>query len=384
LVRYTFELSSQDGVFHKNETADFKNITIKQDGKIGDKYVVRFECGAENLHNFTQFFEFVHNCPMLPSSIHLKVTGDVKAATAVKSSFIQTKIKKVYNELEAKKQPSKTKTDPNIVSSINQTSSKDSINATISANVVDYSKLKVGDKFDVLNKTLDFSFVNSQNSQIIKGQVYRRIDLQTLKPIQDAEVTIRNLDFGQCASYRLKTGINGNFVSPKLFIFNEGLTSRFQVIVTANDLTQYKKTVVSGGIGAPAEIDLGNIELWSPLMLENASISASVFDSVNNKALEGVKVSAYQGFVNIDNEQAVKKRENNNVKNAGFIQVGGEKKVIDDFALLQTKEAQLKNHKVYLQNNTNAEGFYEVKELSPNLYTFVFEKEGYYREILSK
>jgi len=202
--------------------------------------------------------------------------------------------------------------------------------------------------------------------------------------IQDAEVTIRNLDFGQCASYKLKTDINGNFVSPKLFIFNEGLTSRFQVIVTANDLTQYKKTVVSGGIGAPAEIDLGNIELWSPLMLENASISASVFDSVNNKALEGVKVSAYQGFVNIDNEQGVEKRENNNVKNAGFIQVGGEKKVIDDFALLQTKEAQLKNHKVYLQNNTNAEGFYEVKELSPNLYTFVFEKEGYYREILSK
>lgn len=393
VLRYSFELASEDGIFKKNETADFKNVTIKQDGKVGNKYVVKFESGPENLDNFTQFFEFVHNCPMLPSSIDLKISGEVKTSgslNATTTAFMQNKIKKISNKnKESTKQPATTSSNAdsnsNIVTTVNQTSTKDSVNVTISAKVVDYSKLKVGDKFDVMNKTLDFSFVNSEQTQIIRGQVYRRIDLKTLVPIQDAQVTIKNLDFAQCSTYNLKTDIKGNFNSPKLYIFKEGLTSKFQVIIFANGLTQYKKTVATGGIGAPSVIDLGKIELWSPSMLENANISATVLDSVNNYPLEGVKVSVYQGFINIDNEKVDDKSQHKDVHSGGFIQPSNQQTgENNDKNSQQLNEGQLQNYKIYLQNETDYEGFYEAKDLSPNLYTLIFEKEGYYREILSK
>ena len=58
-------------------------------------------------------------------------------------------------------------------------------------------------------------------------------------------------------------------------------------------MTQYNSTVVIRGIGAPAEIDLGNIELWSPSMLEMADLSATVLNSINNEPIENVKVSIY-------------------------------------------------------------------------------------------
>ncbi len=367
VLRYTFNLSSQDGTFVRNQSADFKNITVRQDGKDGKRYLVSFDSGPEILNSFTEYFEFVHNCPLLPASIDVKVSGEVKAKGTV---FLEKKMKKTLNQISNKQTGAVG--NPNIVSTVNQTNSNNSIDATVSTKVIDYSKLKIGDKFEVMNKNLDFSFVNSQQTQVIKGQVFQRIDLKTSVSLQDAQITIRSLDFGQCASYTLQSDINGNFNSPTLYNFKEGASTKFQVIVTYKDLSQYKKTVIAGGIGAQAIIDLGPIELWSPSMLESVNLNATVLDSINNKKLDGVKVSVYQGFINIDNEKTEVKTE----KTTSFIQMVEK----TDASLLETNQEKLNNFNVV----TDASGFYQFTNIPPNLYTVVYEKEGYYREILSK
>jgi len=375
VLRYTFELSSSDGTFERNKTENFKNLIIKQDAKVGSYYIVRFEGGPENLEKFTQFFEFVHNCPMLPAKIYIKVKGEVNPGLRNPTSFIENKMKSKIKQAVS--------SDPNIVSKVDQNTTNDSINAVVSSNVIDYSKLKIGDRFEVLNKTMDFSFV-SEDSQLIQGKVFKRVDLKTTIPINNAEVVIKNLDFGQCEEYTVTTDANGYFSSPKLYIFKDDLKSKFQISVKANDLTPFKKTVIAGGIGAPDVINLGNIELWSPTMLESINISSSIINSIDNTPVDGVKVSLYQGFINVDNEVSDYKPNSSNVN---FIQLNennskDKKETVLD--LLELKSNNMDNNLLFKTEVTDSKGLYEFKELSPNLYTLIFEKEGFYREVLSK
>jgi len=367
ILRYNFELSSQDGSFIRNDTADFSNITIKQNGKIGDKYVVRFEGGADYLQTFTQLFEFVHDCPLNPSSIDVKVSGEVFPAP---TSFIQSKMRK----LKKSKSQKTYKADPVIQTSVNQTSSKDSISATVNTNVVDYSKLKIGDKFDVLSKNLDFSFVTNE-TQVIKGKVLKRIDLQTVVPIQNAVVSIRSLDFGQCGGFKLNTDINGEFASSPINIFAEGMTSRFQIVINSDDLTQYKKTVTTGGIGAPAQLDLGTIELWNPSMLQNVNLNSTILDAVNNKPLNNVKISVFQGFISVNNEVA----QNAAPPKTSFIQETEKQET--NIELLEMNTNQFDNTPVFKTSLSNENGVYQLSDLPPNMYTVIYEKDGYYREV---
>jgi hypothetical protein len=368
IIRYNFELSSEDGSFIRNKTADWKNLIMKQDGKIGNKYIVEFEGGSRVLDTFTENFEFVHKCPMLPSKIQIKITGEVNPAP---TAFIQNKIRKI----SISKKTNEKQNSNNDTYNFNQFEKQDSSSAILNSKIIDYSKLNIGEKFEVMNKTIDFSFV-SQESQVIKGKVFKRIDARRNQAINSTEVIIQNLDFPQCESYTLNTDGKGEFISPKLFIFGKGLKSKYSVIVYAPDLTQYKNTIVTEKIGASAEIDLGYIELWSPSMLEMADISATALNSVNNKPLENVKVSIYQGFLSFDNEESAEKPISS--KNS-FLEIKNKEEA--KATLLQIN--QMEFYQVYKASLSNYQGVYEIKELPPNLYTLVFEKEGFYREILS-
>lgn len=388
VLRYNFELSSEDGEFIRNKTADWRNLIMKQDGlTAGNKYVVKFEGDSQVLNTFMEFFEFAHRCPMLPSKIGIKITGEVNPPLTV---FIQNKITNISNAEIIFKQNSiyinNNNNDDTFylnLSSLNKSSSfANSLVSLKSSGVIDYSKLNIGEKFQVMNKTIDYSFV-SETFQVIKGKVFQRKNSKTALPIPLAEIIIENQDFPQCSSYRLRTNDIGEFTSPLLFIFDGKMKSKYLVTVNAPDLTQFKSTVVIGGIGAPQEIDLGNIELWSPSMLEMADLSATVLDSIDNQPVENVKVSIYQGLIEFNNEEVIKKVF---VPGYSFLQIQNNDylNAIRKSETEMVQTSQTDDSRVYKVSLSDYQGVYDIKELPPNLYTLIFEKEGFYREILSK
>jgi len=423
VLRYYFELSSEDGEFTRNKTADWKNLIMKQDGYEGNKYVVKFEGDSRVLNTLMEFFEFSHKCPMLPSKIRFKISGEVNPPPTF---FIQNKMNSIsYSEIfSEQKNTIKGGNDNN-----NDIYNKDSNNnknfafknmptnsgglpnhqtASVpfnsfvslkSTGVIDYSTLKVGEKFELMNKTIDYSFV-SETSQVIKGKVFKREDSKTDSPIKGAEVLIENLDFPQCSSYKLYTDEKGEFTSPKLFIFNEKMKSSYRVTVNVFQLSVYTRTVFIGGLGASAEIDLGNILLWSVSIVELADLSATVLNSINNEPIENVRVSIYQGFIEFNNEELVEKKPlpffAKTAKFAkSFLEIYKKKIEISlegnkynnlereyELGFIQTNQKAEAN--VYKVSVSDYRGVYDIKELPPNLYTLVFEKEGFYRETLSK
>jgi len=360
VVRYNFELSSKDGIFKRSQTADFTNIIMKIEEKQGDNYVVKFESGPKTLQNFNEYFQFVHNCPMLPSHINIKVNGEVFAPS---TSFIQKKIRTIS------KKNSKSM-DPDPQNSLNITRNDSSINTVINtAQTIDYSKLIIGDKFTVLNYNIDYSFVTKE-FQVIQGKVIKRLDAQSTTAIQGAQITIKSLDFGQCSSIQITTDQNGNFKSPPIYFFNEGMKTKVSIEITLRDFNTYKNTIITGGIGAPKIIDLGIIELWSSALLELTNISSNVINSIDNKFLAGVTVKAYEGYVTFDNEVSI-----DSSQSSGFLtgNTNGQNASAD----------QSGSKSYYKMTMTNVDGFYEFKDLPTNFYTFVFEKPGFYREIIS-
>ena len=360
IIRYTFEMSSIDGVFQRNKTSDMRNLIISQDGKVGDKYVVRFEGDSSNINTFSQYYEFIHNCPLLPSSVDVKVTAIVNPPP---TSFVQTN-SKVLNKLKL----SSTK-QPTLSTNVN-------LNTLLNTHVIDYSKINIGDRLNVLDKKINYSFVTDE-AQKIKGTVFKRVDMNTTVPIQDAMITIKSLDFAQCKPYSVTTDTNGIFYSPNLYVFDKGLKTNYLVTVTARDLTEFKQTVVAGGIGAPSIIDLGSIELWSPVMLEYASISSTVLNSILNEPISDVKVSLFSGYINLLNEIDT---SNLAPKPTFFAEKGRE----EETNFIEMKTNQLNNFPVMKTSQTNEAGVYELKDLPPNQYSLVFEKSGYYREVICK
>jgi len=369
VLRYNFELSSEDGTFIMNNLSVFSNITMKQNFKIGKNHIVRFQGGADYIKTFTKLFEFVHNCPLNPSSIFVKVTAEVFPPSA-QTSFIQSHMRKLKNSNSKNSYNSNS----NVETSVNQTTSKDSIDTSVNTIVIDYSKISIGEKIPVLSKTLDYSLVTNV-SQVITGQVYQRIDLKTVVPIQNAFVSIKSLDFDQCDGLNLRTDASGEFNSPALNVFADGKTSRFQIIIKAYNLSEYNKTVIAGGIGAPSEIDLGIIELWDLSLNKHVSLNSTILDSINNKPLKGVKISVFKGFITIYNEIV----QTSAPPKTGFIQ---ETQKHETYIEVLGKDTnQFENTPVVKTSISNENGNYQISDLAPDMYTIVYEKDGYYREI---
>lgn len=372
-IRYTFKLSSQDGSFMRNKTSKWKNIIVEEDKSAGGVSDVIYQGSSDNLHPYFYYFDFIPSCPIKPTSFNISVSAEVKPVT----SFLELKSKKLLHTLQ------KSNLQNRMFSSyleVNQSDYKNNHGYT-----VDYSKYKLGDRFQIFSHKIDYSFV-SNKSQIIIGSVVKRINSTYIIPVEKATIKITSLDFPECQTSTILTDKDGNFVSDKLYIYDTGLKTNYLITVTANDLTKHERIISTGGIGAPEEIDLGKFELWSTAILDSTHISSFILDALDNAPLRDVKVSLFTGYKKSNIE------EDNNAKaqaksvKPSFIQLKTNKKasLLKDPGTIQLKAPTTMLHNELLKAFiSNERGIYAFYDVSPGQYSLEFEKEGYYKEILS-
>lgn len=417
IMRYKVNLSTEDGIFERNKAADFSNIIVSTDKSEdftgGKRYLVEFSGGSDILLNYTEYFKFKHNCALLPSEVTVSVNGEVFPFTN-STSFIQTnsrmkKVRKANNtstEIKTLNVPkpiintiSKTDPETNITTTytekieidpnINQTKItktsavfdpktgrvKRSIltNTTLNSistivtqepgqdskieTKIDFNKIQVGQKFQILNRKMDYSLVNDEG-QMISG-VVRKIDYKSKTPLENANIVVSAPDFPECGKFKTTTDKNGQFKIPKINAL-KSTGSNYEIIAGYQNLKPFVQTITAGGLGFSPIIDMGYIDLLDPTMLQKANMNSTVLNSLTNMELENVKVSLIKGYVQI------------------------EQKVInttstDGTSFLQTSS----NYEVASTNLTDLGGNWKFFDVSPSQYTLLFEKEGFYTESYS-
>ena len=347
-LKYYYELSSNDGSF--KPAADVSNLNIIKNEAQGNGWVVSFNGDANNLDKFIDYFKFYPNCPLLPANIHVKVTATAYNPNINNStSFVQ--LKKI--KLRKANQSTNNQTG---------TSSPIIFNATLNSQVIDYSKLIEGNTYNVIDNNFSNSLVTDQ-TQVITGKVLQVVDLTTQTPIQGANIKITPTAYPQCGTQSYTTDATGVFTSKGLYVMVKDLPTQYKVDVNFNGLTPYTKNVIVGGIGWSNEINLGDIKLWNPTMLEKTDVSSVVLNSIDNTKIQNVTVSLWQGYKDFKTEE----------NQPSFVQ------------LRQSTNVTTQPASVLLNSSmTDQNGLFLMQGLDPNSYTLVFEKEGFYREVICK
>jgi hypothetical protein len=393
-LKYYYVLSSNDGIFQADvDKIQSNNINITRNEKQNDGWVVEFNGGSSILQGFTEFFTFVHNCPLEPATVYVQakaVAYNPNDQPAPATSFTQLRVRQV----------------PPLVSN----NSVVNVNTDISATVIDVSKLKDGDVIQVLDKTLDYSYVGL-DTQIIIGNVVQVIDLQTTSPIQGANVSITPVNFPQCGVNTYQTASDGSFRSDQFYVLNGDIPTEYKVDISYPNFVTYSRTEIVGGIGYQNTIDMGTISLWPINLKENVNISSDVLNSVNNQPLDGVTVQLLAGYIAFQNQQTDSDSSvlvnQNSQGGASFLQIKTNKKhkskkikqnnnqnANNQTANIQTPNNQTANNQTASDDtvdqplnitvNTDENGTYTFTGLPPNTYTLLFEKNGFYTEILCK
>lgn len=394
-LSYYYELSSLDGTFVPNQNLlNSARVGIVINQANGTGWTVGFNGTSDNLQNFTNYFTFVHNCPLYPSFIKVRVvatavpkkTAFAELTSSPSFSFIQMKARNKMRQ--APRNANNTRTNRNTT-----------INPDIHAAIIDVSKLKEGDVVSVLDTTLDYSFVDSLQYQTISGVIQQVVDLNTNAPVAGATVKLTPMDFAQCPITIYTTNTNGAFTSNKLYPIKGEVPTTYRVEVIAPGLTPYKTKVKVGGIGAGNDINIGTVGMWSAAMLQKSEVKSTIINSINNQPLSGVTVSLYSGYADFENAATTP-------TGTSFIQLQQSPNTTNNTTSIYsntTSNSTTTNNTVVTQAQTNASGSVPVpkpvyvsnttsndngtfafKDLTPGTYTIVFEKDGFYREVHRK
>lgn len=379
IFRYKFQFSSRDGFFFPNKTNAWEHIIVQEEKKIGDNMTLTYEGGSNNLQPFFYYYDFIHRCPVLPSSFEIKVSAEVKPPQV---AMIQTGSKSLMQNFNKK---------PNLNFVQTKSSSQElSLTQETGPFVVDYSKYKIGDKFDIFNQTIDYSFV-TQQYQYITGLIVKRIDSNTTVSVENAVVNITSIDFPECKPLSVQTDASGKFLSPKIYIYKNNLKTNYLVRISAPDLNEYNSIVTTGGLAPEDLIELGTIELWPNSISNSITVSASVFDAIENAPLQDVKVTIKPNHIFSPIEEDTKTYSfDKQYPHSLVLLQKNSNEFIKDIAMAEMKQATTakgasnNTQQEIKTSNTDKNGVYNFTQINPGLYTIVFEKEGYYQEVLCK
>lgn len=373
-LKYYYELSSDDGIFAPDMIMlNSAKIDVTTNKAQGTGWIVGFNGDETNLNNFMKYYKFVQNCPLFPASINVKVQ-----ATAYKpapTAFIQTKSKnRMKQDNSAVTNTNSTTTDNTNSTNTNNSQSIDNASVYDNSTVIDVAKMKEGETLNIIQKTLDYSFV-SKDYVLMSGKVVQVIDLNTTNPINNALVTLTPIEFTQCKTRSIKTDANGDFKSDKFYILYGDIPLTYRVDVTSPDLASSQRIIKVGGVGWTRNKNLGLISLWAPGMLDKTTISTTVLNSMTNLPLDGANVTIYTGYKNFENSQHEESHTQSEIGTASsFLQ-------LTLGVTTQANNITDKDTNIYGREVTNGNGTFKFTKLDPNTYTLVFEKDDYYREV---
>jgi hypothetical protein len=344
-VEYNFQLSSNDGVFTPNQTLlQNANITVFKNNPQGSGWIVEFTGNDKNLEDFSLYYNFVNNCPLFPASINVKVAAKaIPAKEQINSltapSFLENNSRRVLNLIQ-------------INSELNGV-----VAISVNATTVNVDKMTLGQTVNVLDKTINYSFV-SNDKQIVTGRIVHINSLYALNNVWGASIKVTADEFPKCPSQNYNTNINGVFTTNGFYVAQKDAPIKYTFEIKAQGYLLFKQPVYIGGIGWEKIKDLGDTLIFSEIEIRDTyDLKTKLFDSLTNKPLQGVNVTIYKGILSFPNTENEKKSE---MQNSNFI--SSENSLIH-------------------WNTTDIQGNFVFEKLPANKYTIVFEKKSYYREI---
>ena len=221
---------------------------------------------------------------------------------------------------------------------------------------IDMSKVKPGISYTILQRDHDFSLVNTQVTQFLKGRVLY-LNNNAFEGLNAANVVFTYLNFPNCADEALTTTTDGKFVSAAFPVMKNNVVNELKMFVNG----EYVKTVTYGGIERVDEKDIGDVIVQVDMYEEGLkgkfdfSFGANVIDSITTQTLSNVTVNVFEGDVYFPNAYT-------NVQKYNYLKLNSE-------YLIATT-----------QTNENGE-FAFNNILTKPTYTFIFDKKGYYNNI---
>ena len=360
-IKFTYELSSNDGVFErvvKNSENILTNTPINEKAS-----KVIFFSDSIYLQNFTDYYQFIPNCPLYSANISVIVKGFVyDSKNSIRdSSFQSFLLLKSKNLLGGE--------NKNLTILNNQL-------ANYQIPVIDYSKLKIGQNFQIINKNVEYSFVNKNKYQIISGRVLYADLLNNIQPVFQSSVELTSVDFPNCKIQKYNTDENGNFYTDKLYALNNNVPTKYTLDIIKNGFQPLHLSVVVGGIGLLKQKHLGDMILNYADSVKTNNIISSVYNSLNNQILENVKVSLWTGFLNFN-----KKKDSETNSYLSLLQIGADQNIRRNRKLKSYSLSEI-NLKASVMTDSN--GTFVFSELTSGIYTITLEKEGFYREVQRK
>lgn len=345
-VEYYYELSSNDGVFTANETLlQNANISIRVNEAKDNGWIVGFAGDDNNLEDFTKYFNFVNNCPLHPASIRVKVSAKAVENTTKDNSsapsFLEKKAKPTLNLIQIRNKQNEV------------------VEVSVNATVVNVANMTLGETVDVLDKSVDYSFV-SNKKQKVTGKVMERPDLFTIVPADKASIKVTADEFPNCPVKTYITNVDGTFTTDGFYVPQKDAPIKYTFDFSFNTYPNMKQSVFIGGIGQRKINNIGQVVFMSERITdETYDFKTKLFDSVTNKPLQGVNATLYTGLLILANSEYTKGNPN--------------------YSNYTTNE-----NKLISSSTTNEQGYFTFEKLPANKYTIVLEKEGYYREVKSK
>jgi hypothetical protein len=375
-LRYSFDLVTNDGSLALSEAATNSAAYRVTNNKLEDngEYWLKFYGDASTLNNYVSAINFIARCPLQRNVARLRVSAE---AIAHNAALIQTSMHSFLQLNNKMKQEggSSTSKSTYTYSSYSSTGGQapesssytyesetttEAPTTTSAASFnVDPSTLKVGDRFDIFDKVLDYSMI-SNTPVTVRGRILSA-GQGTNTPVAGSTVTFASQEFPNCAPVTVTSGADGKFTSTPLNILEGNLPGDWAVTIKSAGFSDYTRKFEIGGMGFEQDHDLGDIIIWSPDMQQSTTVQSLVINSLTNQPESGVTVKLFKGDILVENELANQPQ-----------------------AMIQMSQVNAAVTVQGVELQTGTDGKFSFSDLLPSTYTFVIEKEGFYREVRSK
>ncbi len=355
-LKYNYQLSTNDGVLLVIDNSVLPTVNQKN----GTGWVLNFSGPVNMLKDFTKYFKYIPNCDLLPGKIDVKITADAfapgKESEGVNSnsnsnnslSFIEVGSKAINNNNNNNNYNNNNNNNKKLTrTTLTQ------LKTNVPVEIINYSSLQAGKTYDILNKSIDYSYVDTNLYQTLEGILVKTSKDGSSVPLANEEVAIKPLNFDTCPEMTMKTDSKGKFTSSPLYLFSLNMPVDYSLTAKVNGLAPHYSQFRVGGMALESMVNLGPIEMWDADLRQPAMISSVLIDSTTAKPVKNTLVKLYKGYKPVDNYMEFNRNRTTTIEN------------IDSS---------------YLVGNytTSANGTFEFKHLVPDIYSLLITGGKFY------
>jgi hypothetical protein len=249
-ILYTYNITSDYGFFTSVDKVSDNNVIITKN----NTNEITFQCDINAIKsNKLITFSYTPSCPIYPAWVNLVIT-----ANAVEKSRMLIQKKNTFRYLQ------------------NEQTNTDKPSITIDVTAVPRSA-----SLTYYNEDKDYSFTTS-DLQFITGRVLFVSNSLERTPCFDCDVVIKSVDYPNCPSKSFKTNTQGYWVSDTFKAPVNNAAVSYTVTVQNTNYITYSRFVILGGIGWIQNVDIGNMELYSAVVVQERQIAPLKFRTVTS------------------------------------------------------------------------------------------------------